>query len=147
MEFKNYLESFAFKELQKEYQEAKNKHNLEATEWWNNLSEKEREDAFYMVCKKIHEGDVEKSGSYRYVLYDVFGFDMGMYGIGMECGYMDIHNLIGQGKMVHDISIADKLDITLPGDIEKSYDNKHLSCKINYQNGKSIIEVQISDNT
>lgn len=65
-----------------------------AAEWWDNLSQEEREMAFYNVCSKIHKGDVRDRGSYRYVLYNVFGFDEASYGIGMDAGYLDIHNLI-----------------------------------------------------
>ena len=62
--------------------------------WWSSLSEQEREDAFYAVVKRIYEGDIKQQGSYRYVLYDVFGFDASMYVRGMDCGYMSIHNAI-----------------------------------------------------
>ena len=77
----------AFEESQKQYEE-------ENDAWWNGLDEKQREDAFYAVCKRIHRGDVELNGTYRYVLYDVFGFDPGMYMQGMNCGYFDIHNAL-----------------------------------------------------
>lgn len=63
-------------------------------DWWDNLSMEEKEHAFYAVVKRIHQGDMVDKGSYRYVLYDVFGFDFGMYVQGMNCGYMDIHNAI-----------------------------------------------------
>ncbi len=33
----------------------------------------------------------------RYALYEVFGFDFSSYVIGMDCGYLDIHNLIFDG--------------------------------------------------
>ena len=66
--------------------------------WWNGLSEKEREDAFYAVCKRIWKADGIDNGSYRYGLYDVFGFDPGMYKAGMDCGYMAIHNAIFDGE-------------------------------------------------
>ena len=42
----------------------------------------------------FYEGDVRDKGTYRYVLYDVFGFDMDSYVLGMNCGYMSIHNAI-----------------------------------------------------
>jgi hypothetical protein len=77
----------AFEESQKQYEEKNDA-------WWNGLDEKQREDAFYAVCKRIHRGDVELNGTYRYVLYDVFGFDPGMYMQGMNCGYFDIHNAL-----------------------------------------------------
>ncbi len=66
--------------------------------WWNSLSEKEREDAFYAVVKRIYKGEIEEKGSYRYVLYDVFGFGFHMYGRGMDCGYMYLHNAIFDGE-------------------------------------------------
>lgn len=78
------------------------KYEAENDEWWNNLTEKEREDAFYAVCKRIYEGDIKSKGSYRYVLYDVFGFDMGMYSRGMDCGYLDIHNKMITGDSNYD---------------------------------------------
>jgi hypothetical protein len=62
--------------------------------WWNNLSEQEREWAFYSVVKRICKGELVDKGSYRYVLYNVFGFDAGMYALGMDCGYMALHNSI-----------------------------------------------------
>ena len=62
--------------------------------WWNGLTQEEREDAFYAVVKRIYEGEIKQRGSYRYVLYNVFGFDAGMYLKGMECGYMALHNSI-----------------------------------------------------
>ena len=65
--------------------------------WWKGLSEEERENAFYAVCKRMHKAELVDRGTYRYVLYDVFGFDMNMYGRGMECGFMAIHNAIYGG--------------------------------------------------
>jgi hypothetical protein len=79
-------------ELGQEMQAAKKEYEVENDAWWNGLTEKERQDAFYAVCKRIYQGDIVDRGTYRYVLYDVFGFDAGMYGAGMDCGYMTIHN-------------------------------------------------------
>lgn len=62
--------------------------------WWNGLTETEREDAFYAVVKRIYQGEIKERGSYRYVLYEVFGFGPQMYMLGMECGYMELHNAI-----------------------------------------------------
>lgn len=78
----------------KAWQEAKKEYEAENDAWWNNLSETEREDAFYAVVKRIYQADIVDNGTYRYALYDVFGFDMGMYGRGMDCGYMELHNAI-----------------------------------------------------
>ena len=69
----------------------------ESDTWWLNLPYEDRLHAFYSVCKRIYKGDVEERRSYRGVLYDTFGFDYSSYSIGMECGYMGLHNLILTG--------------------------------------------------
>ena len=76
------------------YNEAVKQYEQENDAWWNSLSETEREDAFYAVVKRIHDGEIKQQGSYRYILYDVFGFDMSMYGRGMDCGFLELHNRI-----------------------------------------------------
>ena len=85
-------------QIQELYKESADLYAKEADDFWNNLSYDDKLLAFYSVCKRIHEGDVKLGGSYRYVLYDVFDFEADAYGAGMECGYMDIHNLIIEGK-------------------------------------------------
>jgi len=67
--------------------------------WWDSLTQKEREDAFYAVVKRIYKAELEDKGSYRYALYDVFGFDGSMYVRGMDCGYMAIHNAIFEDEI------------------------------------------------
>lgn len=62
--------------------------------WWYSLSEVEREDAFYAVCKRIVKAEIVEKRSYRGALYDVFGFGAHMYINGMDCGYMTLHNSI-----------------------------------------------------
>jgi hypothetical protein len=66
----------------------------ECEEWWNSLPQEEQLKAFYSVVKRIHKGDIVDKGSYRYVLYSVFGFGSEAYGIGMDCGYLNLHNAI-----------------------------------------------------
>lgn len=75
-------------------EEAKNEYEAQNDTWWNSLSQQEREDAFYAVCKRIYDGEIKEKGSYRYILYNIFGFDAGMYIRGMDCGFMCIHNSI-----------------------------------------------------
>ena len=83
-----------FDAIGQEMQAAKKAYEVENDAWWNGLTEKERQDAFYAVCKRIFQGDIVDRGTYRYVLYDVFGFGPEMYAAGMDCGYMAIHNSI-----------------------------------------------------
>jgi hypothetical protein len=93
--------------LQQEYEA-----NLD--DWWNDLSQQEREQAFYAVVKRIHKAEIQDEGTYRYALYDVFGFDGYMYMQGMNCGYMNLHNAIYYGieyqkmKNVNRIEIIDE---------------------------------------
>jgi len=81
-------------ELRQIMEESREKYEKENDAWWDGLTEKEREDAFYAVVKRICKAELQDRGSYRYVLYNVFGFDMHMYTRGMECGYIDLHNSI-----------------------------------------------------
>jgi len=84
--------------LSQEMEKARKVYEHDNDTWWNGLTEQEREDAFYAVVKRIHQAELKDKGSYRYALYDVFGFDAGMYGKGMDCGYMAIHNAIVNGE-------------------------------------------------
>jgi hypothetical protein len=81
-------------ELREAQQKAHEEYEAKNDAWWNGLTEEEREDAFYAVIKRMYKAEVVDRGSYRYALYDVFGFDPGMYGRGMDCGYMNMHNMI-----------------------------------------------------
>lgn len=80
----------AYEEMEKEKEEYEQQNDT----WWNGLSYDERCSAFYAVMKRLYQGEIEKDGSYRYVLYDVFGFGPEMYARGMDCGYIVIHNRI-----------------------------------------------------
>ncbi len=77
--------------------EYKAEYESDCDKFWNGLTNEQKLMAFYSVCQKIHKADVVDQGSYRWALYDVFGFGMESYGAGMDCGYMEIHNLIGAG--------------------------------------------------
>lgn len=88
----------ALADLGQEYEKYAKEHEQECDEYWKALPYDDKLMAFYSVCKRIHQGDIRDQGTYRWVLYDVFGFDMDSYGIGMECGYMAIHNAIADGN-------------------------------------------------
>ena len=88
----------SMEELADNIQQAQAEYKAENDAWWNGLSETEREDAFYAVCKRLYSGEMSQRGTYRYVLYDVFGFDPSMYWRGMNCGYMAMHNAIFDGE-------------------------------------------------
>lgn len=68
-----------------------------ADQHWEELDYDERLSVFYSVMKRLHKAELEDRGSYRYALYDVFGFDADAYILGMDCGFMEIHNVLHQG--------------------------------------------------
>jgi len=79
--------------------------------WWEGLTEEERQDAFYAVCKRLYKGELKERGSYRYVLYNVFGFDPGMYMQGMDCGYMALHNAIFDGEEFEKMKAVNRFEV------------------------------------
>jgi len=66
----------------------------ECEDYWASLSEKEKLKVFYSVISRVVQGELKNKGSYRHVLYEVFGFGPEAYVIGMECGFLDLHNSI-----------------------------------------------------
>ena len=92
-------------QIGEQMEEERKAYEAENDAWWNALSEREREDAFYAVVKRIYQGEIVEQGSYRYVLYDIFDFDASMYGRGMDCGYMSLHNAIktdAEEQIIHE---------------------------------------------
>ena len=88
----------ALAELHQIQEQAETAYDSEADGFWNSLSKEDQLKCFYSVCKRIHEGEITNRGSYRHVLYDVFGFGPEAYSVGMKCGYMAIHNGLFQDE-------------------------------------------------
>ena len=59
---------------------------------WNSFSSEDQLDLFIAVVRRIYKGEYELKGSYREVLYDVFGFGPEAYVPAQMAGYLDIHN-------------------------------------------------------
>lgn len=72
----------------------------ESERYWNSLSKEDQLKAFCAVSRRIYEGEIEKRGSYRYVLYQVFGFGPEAYAQAQMSGYLDIHNAIFDSEEV-----------------------------------------------
>lgn len=82
-------------------EQAAREYDADCEKFWMELSYEDKLKAFHSVCKRIHKGDVEDKRSYRGVLYDVFDFDVDSYLVGMDCGYISIHNYIQDGIASH----------------------------------------------
>jgi len=94
---REWLDSPEMQDIQRAYKETRDSYDEDAEDWWKELTYEDKLSAFYIVTKRIFKGDVVDRGSYRYVLYDVFGFDMDSYLVGMDSGYMEIHNAVCRG--------------------------------------------------
>jgi hypothetical protein len=81
-------------ELREVFEQVRIMNEKDAEKFWESLTYEDKCNAFHAVVSRIFEGEIKKRGSYRYVLYDVFGFDADMYARGMDCGYMALHNSI-----------------------------------------------------
>ena len=92
----------------REWEEATKEYEAKNDAWWNSLTETEREEAFYAVVKRIYQGEIIDRGSYRHVLYSVFGFGPGMYVQGMECGYLELHNAIYTHEEMRELQLRDR---------------------------------------
>lgn len=98
-------------EIGEHLQQVALEYEVKCDEYWNNLSYDDRLKAFYCVTKLIKQGDMVDQGTYRYVLYDVFGFGPDSYGIGMDSGYLDIHNRLFDGGDWQNMKSATRFEV------------------------------------
>ena len=135
----------ALAEMGQEMEKHRKVYEAKVTDWWENqLTEKEREDAFYAVCQRIHKADIKDGGSFRHALYTVFGFDPGMYGQGMQCGYMAIHNAICDGEDYQKMRAVNRFEvIDENGRSYTKYLDKDEGIKYNLQDDDRTLKVFI----
>lgn len=81
-------------ELSEQFNAAMKAHEEDQEKFWNGLSKDEQLKAFCAVCRRIFDGELNKKGTYRYVLYQVFGFGPEAYAQAQNAGYLSIHNAI-----------------------------------------------------
>jgi hypothetical protein len=76
--------------------------------FWNGLSKDDQLKAFCSVMRRLYKAEIEQRGSYRYTLYDVFGFGSESYAQAQVSGFLAIHNAIWDGERLGDL--IDKLE-------------------------------------
>ena len=76
--------------------------------FWNSLSKDDQLKAFCSVMRLLHKAELEEHGSYRYTLYDVFGFGPESYAQAQLSGFLAIHNAIWDGERLS--KLIDKLE-------------------------------------
>lgn len=90
----------ALGEIREAFIDSMTNYKNESEAFWDSLSVDEQLKAFCAVVRRIHKGEIEERGSYRYVLYDVFGFESDAYMVAQDAGYLEIHNAIFDGENV-----------------------------------------------
>jgi len=84
----------SLEEISKIFNEAMAEVEKESEDFWNSLSKDDQLKAFCAISRRIYKGEIEDRGTYRYVLYDVFGFGPEAYAPAQLAGYLAIHNSI-----------------------------------------------------
>ena len=96
-------------EIRKQFEEARIAYDNASESLWNSLPYDDRLKVFHAVVKRICKAEIEEPGSYRYALYDVFGFEADSYIIGMDCGYLDLHNALYDAGLYAKLKAEGKL--------------------------------------
>ena len=84
----------SMEEISKVFNEAMDELEKEQEAYWNSLSKEDQLKAFCAVTRRIHKAELVDKGSYRYALYNVFGFGPESYAQAQLAGYLNIHNSI-----------------------------------------------------
>ena len=82
----------------RDFKESMDAYQMESEDFWSSLSYDEKLHAFCAISRRIHKGEIVDNGSYRYVLYEIFGFGPDAYAVAQMAGYLDIHNAIVPSK-------------------------------------------------
>ena len=129
----------SLQEIAQGCQDATDEHREQVDLWWNELSEEERQKAFYAVTQRIHQGDLKEERSYRGVLYGTFGFGADMYGAAMDSGYLSIHNAIVDGTDLMAMTGATTVEVTREDAVTRWKNIDSVSLQIN----KGILSIKI----
>jgi hypothetical protein len=92
-------------------QKAQDDYKKEVDSFWESLSYDDKLKAFSYVISKVYDADVVDRGSYRWCLYDKFGFQEDSYMIGMDAKYLELHNIIYDGCDYGEFKFAKKVII------------------------------------
>ena len=89
--------------------------------FWNSLSKDDQLKAFCSVMRRLYKAELEEHGSYRYTLYDVFGFGPESYAQAQLSGFLAIHNAIWDGERLHSLiaKLEDRVVESMPEQAEQ----------------------------
>jgi len=91
----------ALDEISRAWNEAMEEIENQSEQYWNSLTKEQQLQAFCAVSRRIYKGEIEDKGTYRWVLYDVFGFGPEAYAPAQMAGYLSIHNSIFSSDHEH----------------------------------------------
>lgn len=79
--------SNTFQQLEQELEQ-------EQADFWNSLTKEDQLRAFCSVVRRLVQAELVDRGTYRWALYDVFGFGTESYLQAQLAGFLDLHNCI-----------------------------------------------------
>ena len=88
----------SWRDFSESYEKAMKEIEQRQEEYWNSLSKDHQLKVFCAVVRRIVQAELKDKGSYRWALYNVFGFGPESYTQGMDCGFMALHNAIVTDK-------------------------------------------------
>jgi hypothetical protein len=83
-----------FKDISDQFTQIMKQIEDEQEQYWNSLSKDDQLKAFCAVVRRICKAEMVDKGSYRYALYNVFGFGPEAYIQAQDAGYLALHNAI-----------------------------------------------------
>lgn len=90
--YNDYSNSEEYKIFLDELDKALDIYSNEAKNAFESLTYEQKLKIFFHVTNTIYRAELVENCSYRTVLYDKFNFDIDSYTIGMDSGFMYIHN-------------------------------------------------------
>lgn len=102
--FKLLLDSPEWQEAHEEQRNWEDEFEKSSEEAWNSLDKDTQLKVFCAISRRIFQAELEDKGSYRHVLYNVFGFGPEAYAPAQISGYLAIHNAIYDGERLSEIA-------------------------------------------
>jgi len=86
--------SDSLEEASRIFNETMDEIEVEQESYWNSLSKDDQLKVFCSVMRRLKKAELDDQGSYRYCLYEVFGFGSESYAQAQLAGYLALHNRI-----------------------------------------------------
>ena len=100
---KDLFNSPEYQEAQQAMEQSQKEFEAECEAAWNALHQDTKLKVFCAVCARLYKGELEEGGSYRHILYDVFGFGPEAYSAAQGAGFLALHNSIVDDKQKKEI--------------------------------------------